>query len=159
MKASILEVRMRVRMELFARIRGDARVEGLWIRGLAKRYQIGTDTVRQALTDPVPPARKTPERSSPRLDPFKPAIEAILNENTTAPRKQRHTARRILARLIEEHGAEELSYSIVSDYVQLRRAQIDVEAGRRWKCSCPKNMPRARRRRWTSVKSGSSWTA
>lgn len=35
-----LEVRMRVRMELFARIRRDARVEGLSIRGLAKRYQI-----------------------------------------------------------------------------------------------------------------------
>ena len=29
----------------------------------------------------------------------------MLIEDTTAPRKQRHTARRILARLIEEHGA------------------------------------------------------
>jgi hypothetical protein len=48
-----------------------------------------------------------------------------------APRKQRHTARRILARLIEEHGAEELSYSTVRDYVRVRRAEIDVEAGRR----------------------------
>ena len=53
------------------------------------------------------------------------------DEDTTAPRKQRHTARRILARLIEEHGAEELSYSTVRDYVRVRRAQIDVEAGRR----------------------------
>lgn len=47
-----LEVRKRVRMELFARIRRDARVDGLSIRGLAKRYQIGRDTVRQALSDP-----------------------------------------------------------------------------------------------------------
>jgi transposase len=122
---------MRVRMELFARIRRDARVEGLSIRGLAKRYQIGRDTVRQALSDPVPPTRKTPIRSSPRLEPFKQAIDAMLTEDTTAPRKQRHTARRILARLIEEHGAEELSYSTVRDYVRVRRAQIDVEAGRR----------------------------
>lgn len=122
---------MRVRMELFAKIRRDARVEGLSIRGLAKRYQVGRDTVRQALLDPVPPARKTPERSSPRLDAFKPAIDAMLTEDTTAPRKQRHTARRILARLLEEHGAEELSYSTVRDYVRIRRAQIDVEAGRR----------------------------
>ncbi|TQJ35763.1 IS21 family transposase [Arthrobacter sp. SLBN-122] len=122
---------MRVRMELFANIRRDARVEGLSIRGLAKRYQIGRDTVRQALSDPVPPPRKTPERSSPRLDPFKLVIDAMLTEDTTAPRKQRHTARRILARLIEEQGAEELSYSTVRDYVRVRRAQIDVEAGRR----------------------------
>ncbi|MFK4295971.1 lambda repressor-like predicted transcriptional regulator [Arthrobacter sp. GAS37] len=56
---------MRVRMELFAKIRRDARVEGVSIRGLAKRYQIGRDTVRQALSDPVPRARKTPERPPP----------------------------------------------------------------------------------------------
>ncbi len=122
---------MRVRMELFANIRRDARVEGLSIRELAKRYQVGRDTVRQALASPVPPSRKVPVRSAPRLDGFKPAIDAMLLEDTTAPRKQRHTARRILARLIDEHGAEELSYSTVRDYVRVRRAQIDVEAGRR----------------------------
>jgi transposase len=55
----------------------------------------------------------------------------MLVEDTTASRKQRHAARRILARLIEEHGGEELSYSTVRDYVRVRRAQIDVEAGRR----------------------------
>lgn len=66
-----------------------------------------------------------------RLEPFKAAIDAMLTEDTTAPRKQRHTARRILARLIEEHGAADLSYSTVRDYVRVRRAQIDVEAGRR----------------------------
>lgn len=132
---------MRVRMELFARIRRDARVEGLSIRGLAKRYQIGRDTVRQALSDPVPPARKPPVRSSPRLDPFKPAIDEILTEDTTAPRKQRHTARRILARLVEEHGAEELSYSTVRDYVRVRRAQIDVQAGRRVEVFVPQEHP------------------
>lgn len=65
------------------------------------------------------------------MEPFKAAIDAMLTGDTTAPRKQRHTARRILARLIEEHGAQELSYSTVRDYVRGRRAQIDVEAGRR----------------------------
>lgn len=86
-------------MELFTRIRRDARVEGTSIRELAKRYQIGRDTVRQALASPVPPARKVPVRCSPRLDPFKAAIDDMLIEDTTAPRKQ-HTARRILARLL-----------------------------------------------------------
>ncbi|MEV7574480.1 IS21 family transposase [Pseudarthrobacter sp. NPDC089323] len=119
------------RVVLFAQIRRDARVEGASIRELARRHQVARKTVRKALSSPVPPERKTPERSSPRLDPFKSAIDAMLVEDTTAPRKQRHTARRILARLIEEYGAEELSYSTVRDYVRVRRAQIDVEAGRR----------------------------
>lgn len=59
---------MRLRMELFAKIRRDARFEGASIRELAKRYQIGRDTIRQALVSPVPPARKVPVRSSPRPD-------------------------------------------------------------------------------------------
>lgn len=55
----------------------------------------------------------------------------MLTEDTTAPHKQRHTARRILARIFEEQAAEELSYSTVRDYGRIRRAQADVEAGRR----------------------------
>lgn len=119
------------RVELFAQIRRDARVEGVSIRELARRHEVARKTVRKALNSPVPPERKTPVRSSPRLDPFKAAIDAMLVEDTTAPRKQRHTARRVLVRLIEEHGAEDLSYSTVRDYVRVRRAQIDVQAGRR----------------------------
>jgi transposase len=59
------------RVELFARIRRDARVEGSSIRELARRHHVARKTVRKALNSPLPPERKTPERSSPRLDPFK----------------------------------------------------------------------------------------
>lgn len=41
-------------------------------------------TVRQALASAVPPPRKTPARSSPKLDPFKLAIDAMLVADTTA---------------------------------------------------------------------------
>lgn len=119
------------RVELFAGIRRDARLEELSIRELSRRYQVSRKTVRKALSSPVPPPRKTPQRISPRLEPFKSVLDAMLIEDTTAPRKQRHTAKRILARLIEEHAAQDLSYSTVRDYVRVRRAQIDVEAGRR----------------------------
>jgi hypothetical protein len=87
--------------------------------------------VRQALESASPPERKPRQGVAWRLVPFKPAIDAMLTEDTTAPRKQRHTVRRILARLVEEHGAEQLSYSTVRDYVRVPKAQIDVAAGRR----------------------------
>lgn len=119
------------RVELFALIRRDARMEGLSIRELARRYGVGRPTVRRALLRADPPPRRPRVRSAPRLEVFKSAIDAMLLENTTAPRKQRHTARRIFARLADEHGATELSYSTVRNYVRVRRAQIGIEAGRR----------------------------
>lgn len=124
-------------MELFAAIRRDARVEGLGVRALARRHGVHRRTVRQALASATPPARKVPVRSSPRLDPFKDAIDAMLRADLDAPRKQRHTATRILARLIDEHAATELSYSTVRDYVRVRRAEVEVEAGRRVEAMVP----------------------
>lgn len=121
---------MRVRVELFADIRRDHRVEGLSIRALARRHHVGRATVRQALACAEPPPRKTPVRSAPKLDPFKAAIDAMLTQDLDAPRKQRHTARRVHARLIEEHDAVEVSYSTVRDYVRVRRAEIIAAAGR-----------------------------
>jgi hypothetical protein len=53
----------------------------------------------------------------------------MLRTDLDAPRKQRHTARRVLARLVDEHGLE-VSYSSVRDYVARRRPEILAEAGR-----------------------------
>lgn len=53
----------------------------------------------------------------------------MLRSDVTAPRKQRHTVRRILARLVDEHGAQ-VSYSTVRDYVARRRPEIWAEAGK-----------------------------
>ena len=118
------------RVELFAVIRRDERVEGLSIRQLADRHKVHRRTVRQALESAIPPERKTPVRVSRRLEEFKPAIDAMLRADLDAPRKQRHTARRVLARLVDEHQASEVSYSTVRDYVARRRPEIAIEAGR-----------------------------
>jgi DNA replication protein DnaC len=48
--------------------------------------------------------KKTRERSSPRLGPFKPIIDEMLRLDLDAPRKQRHTAKRIFVRLVDERG-------------------------------------------------------
>jgi len=69
----------------------------------------------------VPPGyrRHHPPRR-PKLDPFVGIIDRILEEDRSAPRKQRHTAKRIFERLRDEHGFEG-GYTIVKDYVRERR--------------------------------------
>jgi transposase len=131
-------------VELFAAIRRDARVEGCSIRALADKYHVHRRTVRQALAAAIPPPRRTPARTAPRLEPFKGFIDEMLRSDLDAPKKQRHTARRILARLIDERGAADLSYSTVRDHVRKRRPEIAAEAGRPTEEGCvPQTHPPA----------------
>ncbi|MET8877070.1 hypothetical protein [Nocardia sp. NPDC004604] len=92
--------------------------------------RLGYRTVNAALTSAFPEARKEyPPRAS-KLDPFKPFIDEMLRADLDAPRKQRHTIKRIYERLIDEHGMEDVSYQRVRDYVDKRKPQIRVDAGR-----------------------------
>lgn len=47
------------------------------------------------LPDPRPASEKRP---CPKLDPYKPTIDSWLEEDKQAPRKQRHTAKRVYNR-------------------------------------------------------------
>ena len=120
---------MELRVELFARIRRDARVKGFSIRTLAREHRVSRRTVRQALAAAEPPTRRVPARTAPRLEPFRDVIDQMLTVDLDAPRKQRHTAQRIFDRLVDEHHAV-ISYSTVRQYVKARRAEIAIEAGR-----------------------------
>lgn len=119
------------RVDLFEQIRRDFQREGTSIRELSRRYGVHRQKVRQALRDAVPPERKDYVRQAPtKLDPAKPLIDEMLRADLTAPRKQRHTVRRILARLVDEHGMAELNYSGVRDYVARRRPEIRAESAK-----------------------------
>ncbi len=118
------------RVELFEAIRRDHRREELSIRELAARHRVHRRTVRHALASALPPERKPPRRAAPKADRVAALVDGMLREDLDAPRKQRHTARRVLARLVDEHGITDVSYSTVRDYVARRRPEILTEAGR-----------------------------
>ena len=64
------------------------------------------------------------------LDSVRELIDAMLVEDLAAPRKQRHTAKRICERLRAEHDAR-VSYSYVAKYVHRRRPQVVAQAAAR----------------------------
>jgi len=117
------------RVELFEQIRRDRDREGLSGRALAARYGVHRRTVTQALESAVPPVRKRPEgRSAPRLGEFRGLIDEWLIADLVAPRKQRHTARRVWRRLVDEHGAD-VAESTVRDHVRKRRRELGLTVG------------------------------
>jgi transposase len=117
----------RLRVELFEQIRRARRLEPeVSVRELARRFGTHRRTVREALASAVRPARKTVVRSSPVLDEWKPTIDAWLEADRSAPRKQRHTARRVWQRLVDERQAQ-VGESTVRRYVaEARRCQPPV---------------------------------
>src|ERR687891_1684234 len=73
---------------------------------------------------PLPPLRRTPVgRPAPKLGPYRALIDSWLEADREAPRKQRHTAKRIHERLRDEHGVE-VSERQVRRYVRERRRAL-----------------------------------
>ena len=92
-------------MENWAEIRRRVLVDGLSKRAACREYDLHWDTLTKILDHPEPPGyRRTAPRPRPKLDPLLPVIDQILEADRKAPRKQRHTARRIFERLRDEHG-------------------------------------------------------
>lgn len=70
------------------------------------------------------PPRKRPEgRSAPKLGAWRELIDSWLEADREAPRKQRHTAKRVWERLRDEHGVE-VSERQVRRYVRERRRAL-----------------------------------
>lgn len=111
-------------MEQFEQIRRDRDREGLSIRALAERHGVHRRAVRQALLSPLPPAKRAAVgRPAPKLGPFRAVIDEWLEADRVAPRKQRHTAKRIHQRLVDEHGAD-VAEVTVRQHVRKRRREI-----------------------------------
>jgi transposase len=107
-------------VEQFERIRRERRDEQLSIRELARRHGVHRRTVRQALADAVPPARRTAVRRAPVLGPYEDLVRGWLVADADAPGKQRHTARRVWQRLVEEEGVRVAESSVRALVARLR---------------------------------------
>lgn len=104
----------------FAEIRRLHR-DGVSARQIARRLRVGRDTIRKALADPEPkPYTLAAPRPAPVFGAYQAAVDAILDADRTAPRKQRHTATQVYRRLVAEHGYAG-SYHPIQRYLKHRR--------------------------------------
>ena len=118
----------RRKVELFEEIRREYRFGVGTIQGVAKKLNTHRRMVRQALASAIPPERKIPARSRPKLGPVREFIDGILQSDRQAPRKQRHTAHRIWVRIGEEHPEACVAEATVRRYVQRRKQEMGVAA-------------------------------
>jgi transposase len=111
-------------METWAEVRRRVLTGEISKREACRRYRLHWDTLTKILTHEEPPGyRRRRPRAKPTLGPFLPVSHAILESDRRAPRKQRHTARRIFDRLREEHGyagCESIVRAAVADWKKTR---------------------------------------
>ena len=87
-------------------------------RAAGRYFGISRESVKKMLSFSVPPGyRRKAEIKRPKLDGFAEIIDAWLGEDLSRNRKQRHTAKRVLERLRDEHGFTG-GYTIIKDYIR-----------------------------------------
>ena len=93
-------------MQVWTEIRRRVLVEKVPKRQICREYQISHHTLEKMLqnVEPTGYQQRPGERPRPKLGPFLGVIDQILEDDQTAPKKQRHTAKRIFERLRDEHG-------------------------------------------------------
>jgi hypothetical protein len=117
-------VKERSRVKQFERIRRDAREKAVSVSDLARVHGVHRRTVRAALADSTPPPRKAPVRVALAVGPRLENIRAWLVADLDAPRKQRHTARRVWQGLVDEHGATAAESTVTHAVAKIRRELI-----------------------------------
>ena len=113
-------------MELFEQIRCEYEHGGGTIRGIAKKLGIHRRMVREAVLRAVPMERKMPVRERPKLEPAIGFIDAILEADRKASRKQRHTAHRIWCRIRAEMPEMEVAESTIRRHVRERKIKLGL---------------------------------
>jgi transposase len=113
-------------VELFEQIRREYEHGAGTIKGVARKFGVHRRMVREALASALPRERKVPARERPKLEPAISFIDAVLETDRKAPRKQRHTAHRIWMRLRQELPGVEVAESTVREYVRERKVAMGL---------------------------------
>jgi transposase len=96
-------------------------------RSILREYGIHYQTLQKILTHSEPPGyRQREPRQKRKIGPYLPIIDDILTQDRQAPRKQRHTAKRVFDRLKTEYGYDG-GYTSVKEAVRsFRQRQSEV---------------------------------
>lgn len=73
---------------------------------------------------PVPASEK---QFCPKLEPYKATIDCWLEDDRNHRRKQRHTAKKVYKRLIDEVPGFDCSYRLVAEYVKFRKEAMNLK--------------------------------
>jgi hypothetical protein len=82
-------------VDLFEQLRREHEFGVGTIAGVAAKFGVHRRLVRQAIGNALPPKHRYPERVKPKLGLVVAFIDEVLDADRRAPRKQRHTARRL----------------------------------------------------------------
>ena len=111
----------RTKVELYEQIRREYEFGVGSIIGVARKLGVHRRMVREAVRNAVPAQRKKTERPAVKMVPAVSLIETILESDRKAPRKQRHTARRIFDRIRAEIPGCTPAERTVRQYVERRK--------------------------------------
>ncbi len=116
----------RDKVELFEQIRREYEFGLGTIAGVAKKLGVHRRMVREAIGNALPKPRKPTQRRRWKMDAAADFVDAILEADRKAPRKQRHTAHRIWERIKHELPACKIGERTVRQYVHQRKKALGL---------------------------------
>ena len=116
----------KAKVDLFEQLRREHEFGVGTIAGVAAKFGVHRRMVRQALANALPPPRQYRQRAKPKLDAVLAFIDGVLEEDRRAPRKQRHTARRLHRRLLMEFPGVVVAESTVRNHVRERKRAMGL---------------------------------
>ncbi len=116
----------RAKVELYEQIRREYEFGAGSVIGVARKLGVHRRMVREAVLNAVPAQRKKTERPAVKMAPAVSLIDSILESDRKAPRKQRHTARRIYDRIRAEIPGCTPAERTVRQYVERRKQALGL---------------------------------
>ncbi len=114
------------KVELFEQLRQEHEFGVGTIAGVAAKFGVHRRMVRQAIDGALPSPHRYPARAKPKLDAMVAFIDQVLDADRLAPRKQRHTARRIYRRILTELPDAAVAESTVRNHVRARKRAMGL---------------------------------